>query len=137
MAIEITIDDAELQRRLRGLLEALGEARFQQALDSAGEILIERTKQNIEAGHDWQGDPFAKNQPSTLARKRGRAPLIDSGAFVSSRLSHHAAGRTLELRASGVQAAVLHFGAQQGQFGKTRRGAPIPWGDIPPRPICR
>jgi len=29
---------------------------------------------------------------------------------------------------------VQHFGASQGAFGKTKRGAPIPWGNIPGRP---
>jgi len=32
-------------------------------------------------------------------------------------------------------AAVQQFGAKKGAFGRTRRGAPIPWGDIPPRPF--
>lgn len=27
------------------------------------------------------------------------------------------------------------FGAKQGEFGRTSRGGPIPWGDIPARPI--
>lgn len=27
------------------------------------------------------------------------------------------------------------FGAKQGEFGRTRRGGPIPWGDIPARPF--
>jgi len=30
---------------------------------------------------------------------------------------------------------VQQFGAKKGQFGKTRRGAPIPWGNIPARPF--
>ena len=32
-------------------------------------------------------------------------------------------------------AAVQQFGARRGEFGRTRRGAPIPWGDIPARPF--
>ncbi|WP_043969721.1 MULTISPECIES: phage virion morphogenesis protein [unclassified Acinetobacter] len=31
-------------------------------------------------------------------------------------------------------AAAMHFGIKQGASGKTRRGAPIPFGDIPARP---
>jgi hypothetical protein len=29
----------------------------------------------------------------------------------------------------------MHFGAKQGAFGRTSRGGPIPWGDIPARPL--
>lgn len=31
-------------------------------------------------------------------------------------------------------AAAMHFGIKQGESGKTTRGAPIPFGDIPARP---
>lgn len=27
----------------------------------------------------------------------------------------------------------MHHGARKGQFGRTSRGAPIPWGNIPAR----
>ncbi len=30
-----------------------------------------------------------------------------------------------------MQAAVLQFGAREGQFAATKRGGKIPWGDIP------
>ncbi|MGB0955835.1 MAG: phage virion morphogenesis protein [Panacagrimonas sp.] len=30
---------------------------------------------------------------------------------------------------------IQQFGARKGAFGTTRRGAPIPWGDIPARPF--
>jgi phage gpG-like protein len=41
----------------------------------------------------------------------------------------------VEVGSSLEYAAVQQFGARQGQLGRTRRGAPIPWGDIPPRPF--
>lgn len=33
------------------------------------------------------------------------------------------------------RARALHFGADQGEFGRSARGAPLPWGRIPPRPF--
>ena len=33
------------------------------------------------------------------------------------------------------KAKTLNFGAQQGEFGRSKRGGPIPWGDIEPRPF--
>lgn len=38
-------------------------------------------------------------------------------------------------RSNLVCAAAHQFGMSQGYAGKTKRGAPIPWGDIPPRPF--
>ena len=29
----------------------------------------------------------------------------------------------------------MQFGMPKGYAGRTQRGAPIPWGDIPPRPF--
>jgi phage gpG-like protein len=40
----------------------------------------------------------------------------------------------VEVGSSLEYAAVQQLGARRGQFGRTRRGAPIPWGDIPARP---
>lgn len=34
-----------------------------------------------------------------------------------------------------VYAAVMQGGAAQGAFGRTSRGGPIPWGNIPARPF--
>ena len=33
------------------------------------------------------------------------------------------------------KAKTLNFGAKQGAFGRSKRGGPIPWGDIPARPF--
>lgn len=131
---EIKIDDHEFQRRMHSLIEALGDAHFHRVVGDIGQNLVERTKRNIERGRDWQNRKFAENRPVTLARKRGSKPLIDTGSFVANRIFYHVTGRSLILGAGGVQAATLHYGAKKGQFGRTRRGAPIPWGDIPARP---
>lgn len=131
----VTIDDRQIQRRLKHLEEALGPSHLPRVLGDIGEQIIERTRINVKAGHDWQGRPFAPNKESTLKRKRGAQPLIDSGVFLASRLFYHVGASSLTIGANGVQAAVLQFGASKGQFGtgKTRRFV-IPWGTIPPRP---
>lgn len=133
--IEIKIDNQLMLQRLRSLEEALGPTGLYKTLDTIGEELIEQTRSNIGAGHDGQGRPFAPNTEVTLSKKRGSRPLIDTGSFVSTRLFHHVSDQSVEIGASGVQAAVLQFGAQKGQFGRGKtRNFMIPWGDIPPRP---
>lgn len=133
--ITVQIEDAELQRRLNAVLEALGPTHFARVLEDIGQDLEEGTRTRISSGLNWHRRRFAPNTEVTLSRKRGGKPLIDTGTFVSSRLFHYVSGSEVTIGASGVQAAVLQFGARKGQFGQgtTRRFA-IPWGDIPPRP---
>lgn len=132
--IHIELDDRELRRALDKLAARLGH--MAPALDRVGQTLVERTRAGIEAGRGWNGRAFAPNSPTTLLKKRGNKPLVDSGIFKDGRLSHVLqGGDAVEVRASAIQAAVLQFGARRGEFGKTRRGAPIPWADIPARPF--
>jgi phage gpG-like protein len=132
--IRLELNDRELKRALDKLATRLGD--MGPALDRIGQQLVEGTRTGIESGKDWTGRAFASNSPTTLLKKRGNKPLIDSGIFKDVRLSHHLqGGNTVLVSAGGVQAATLQFGARRGQFGQTRRGAPIPWGDIPARPF--
>lgn len=133
--ITVHIDDHEFRRRVKGLLESLDSTHLSRVLDRIGQNLIERTRSNIKAGHDWQDREFAENRPVTLSRKDRTDPLIASGIWLSTRLYHQVSGSVLTLGAGGEQAGVLHFGASKGQFGRGRtRNFPIPWGDIPARP---
>lgn len=127
----IEIDDESVRRALSDLQRRVAD--MTPAMHAIGQALVEGSRERILAGRDWTGAAFAPNRPATLARKKGSKPLIDSKSFVTSRL-HYAARRDgVEVGSSAVQAAVLQFGARRGQFGQTRRGAKIPWGDIPAR----
>lgn len=130
--IDIKINDTQLQRRLNEILQ--GVTNLTPVLDDIGQGLIEHTRRNIAAGHDWQGRAFAPNTALTLSRKKGSKPLINTGTFKDHRLFHHVSGSSVTIGAGGVQAAVLQFGARQGQFGRSKRNGPLPWGTIPPRP---
>lgn len=131
--IDIKIDDTQLQRRLDEILA--GVTNLTPLLGDIGQSLIEHTRTNIAVGHDWQGRPFAPNTAVTLAKKRGNKPLINTGNFLAYRLDYHVSGASaVTIGSSAVQSAVLQFGARQGQFGRSKRNGPLPWGRIPPRP---
>jgi phage gpG-like protein len=129
--IRIEIDDREVRRALEELRRRASN--MTQAMHAIGQGLAEGSRERILDGRDWTGQPFAPNSPATLARKKGEKPLIDSKSFVRSRLHYQADADSVEVGSSAVQAAVLQFGARRGQFGSTRRGGKIPWGDIPAR----
>lgn len=130
--IRIDIDDREARQALERLQRKIGD--LTPAMHDIGQELVKNMQDRIRDGRDADGWPFAPNSPATLARKRGGKPLIDRANFVANRLHYAAAKDAVEVGASAIQAAVLQFGAKKGEFGRGRRGAPIPWGDIPARP---
>lgn len=129
--IQIALDDRELRsalERLRRRVENTGPA-----MHDIGHALVVGARDRIDAGVDWTGNAFAPNSPLTLARKKDTRPLIRHGEFKGYRIAFSATNDEVVVFSSAEQAAVLQFGANKGAFGKNRRGAPIPWGDIPAR----
>jgi phage gpG-like protein len=69
------------------------------------------------------------------ARKlAGRKPLVASGTLAEQIFyAVSANGNELSVGSPMPYAAVQNFGQKKGASGTTKRGAPIPWGDIPAR----
>lgn len=124
---------------------------------SIAENLLITTKERFARAEAPDGTPWAPNSQATIEKFLSR--FSTSFSKKTGRIS--AAGRTRainkkpgrgESRQLGTQivtrhtatgarigspliyAGTFHFGAGKGAFGASRRG-PIPWGDIPPRPI--
>lgn len=129
--IRIEIDDREVRQALEELRRRTSN--MTPAMHTIGQALMEGSRERIFSGRDWTGQPFAPNSPATLARKKGNKPLINGKTFVTSRLFYKTSADSVIVGASAKQAAVLQFGAKKGAFGATKRGAKIPWGDIPAR----
>ncbi len=66
-----------------------------------------------------------------------KKPLIGETRRLSSEIFYRVtpAGKTLRVGSSMIYAAAQQFGMRKGYAGHNKRGAPIPWGDIPPRPF--
>jgi phage gpG-like protein len=129
--IRIEIDDSEVRQALEEMRRRIAD--MKPVMQTIGKALIEGSRQRIFSSRDWTGQPFAPNSPVTLARKKGNKPLINTMTFVTNRLHYDANSDSVIVGSSAVQAAVLQFGAKKGAFGATKRGAKIPWGDIPAR----
>jgi phage gpG-like protein len=129
--IRIDIDDREVLNALDNLRSRTSN--MKPVMHDIGKVLVENSREHILSGRDWTGQPFAPNSPATLARKKGNKPLINERTFVRSRLHYEASNDSVIVGSSAEQAAVLQFGAKKGAFGTTKRGAKIPWGDIPAR----
>ncbi|HWO99183.1 MAG TPA: phage virion morphogenesis protein [Methylococcus sp.] len=153
--ITIEIDDREIQTALNQLADQVENLR--PVLADIGEYLIQSTKSRFATGTAPDGSPWARNSEVTIGRyldryrgsrkkdgslsKRGQAraaakkPLIGETKRLSGEIAPRVGPDTVEVGSALEYAAVQQFGARRGAFGRTRRGAPIPWGDIPPRPF--
>ena len=132
--IAIQYTGAEVIDALRRLQAAVGPAGLRPALLEIGEELTESTKQRFTAGQAPDGSPWAPNTATTLAKKRGSRPLIDSGILAGG-IAYQLVDGGVEIGSSRIYSGTQQFGAKKGQYGRTARGAPIPWGDIPARPF--
>jgi len=133
MTATIRIDGREITAafaRMRGLVSDLTPA-----MREIGEVLTQSTIDRFKTSTAPDGGRWAPNKPSTLARKRGTRPLIGETGLLSSQFAPRAGPRYVEISTPMEYAATHQYGARRGQYGRSRRGAPIPWGDIPARPF--
>ncbi len=132
--ITLTLDDAALVRQLGDLIGALTNP--EPALRSIGEELQRTTQERFDQGQKQapDGTPWARNSPVTIARKGRDNPLYQRGNLQNT-IRYQLRGATgVEVGTNLVYGAAQQFGMVKGYAGRTRRGAPIPWGNIPARP---
>jgi phage virion morphogenesis protein len=89
-------------------------------------------RKRLLAKGDWRKNGrLSKRGAAKLAAKK---PLTGEGRLSAQANFHIEYGQDYALVGTNVKyAAVQQFGAKAGAFGATRRGAKIPWGDIPAR----
>ncbi|WP_296699805.1 phage virion morphogenesis protein [Thiocapsa sp. UBA6158] len=134
--ITIDLDDVALQATLSKLAASIADP--SPALAEIGEHLLKTTRARFGRGEKAapDGTPWARNTETTIARKGRDNPLYKSGMLQGQmRWQLADGGRAVEVGSNRIYAAVQQFGQPKGASGTTKRGGPIPWGDIPPRPF--
>lgn len=155
--IEIHVNDRDTMRGLNELSQR-GED-LSGPLAMIGEKMADSTMDRFGASRGPDGQRWAPNAHivirQLLERKSGafskrtgaltdkgkavaagKKPLIGETRSLSTTIRYQLLGRDAVVIGSSMPYAGTHqFGAKKGAFGKTRRGAPIPWGDIPARPF--
>lgn len=153
--ISITVADKDVQAMLNGLANRLSDMR--PAMQEIGEALAEGSKRCFELASDWDGSPWVKNSQVTILRYLGltkrnfkkdgslskvgqqrtaaKKPLTGETRSLRSTITYKATSTGVIIGSPMEYAATQQFGALRGAFGRTKRNAPIPWGNIPPRPF--
>lgn len=88
----------------------------------------------VEENFAREGRPaWVPLSPVTIAQRGNDGPILQrSGQLAASVTADHDATSAV-VGTNKVYGPTLQFGAKKGAFGATKRGAPVPWGDIPPR----
>lgn len=106
------------------------------AMEEIGAAVRTHIDINFRTESDPHGKPWEPLSAVTTDRRRGPSAQIlrDTGILANS-ITYQANKESVEIGTNVIYAGTQQFGAKKGQYGRTKRGAPIPWGDIPPRPF--
>lgn len=132
-SFSITADTTGVHATLERLQQRMENMR--PAMDGIGSAVVSFVKLRFVRQRDPWGARWRPLRPSTVSRRRKRStvPLRDTGRLMNS-ITHVVRGNDAVDIGTNVEYAPTHqFGAKKGAYGRTRRGAPIPWGDVPTR----
>lgn len=132
--ISIRVDDAQVRAALQRLIDRLYST--EQPMREIGAVIDTQVQLGFRAGKDPEGRPWAPLSPVTIARRShgGTKPLRDTGRLQNS-FSTQITRNSVEYGTNVEYASTHQYGARQGEYGRTQRGGPIPWGNIPARPM--
>lgn len=139
--ISVTVDDAQVLSLLKQISQRCSN--MQPAMAEVGQELAERVRQGFSNSTSPYGDKWSALSAVTQAMRKGKRasgqPLLDTGRLrnsISSSASATSASATSATVGTNVIYAGTHqYGAKQGQYGKTKRNGPVPYGNVPARPF--
>ena len=132
--VELEFDNSQVLAAVRGALDELADPR--PLLLDIGEALVNSTRDRFIAQRGPDGQTWKTLSPRYLQTKSPNpGKILQRRGDLVRQIFPQVEGATLLVGTDRVYGAVHQFGALKGAFGKTRRGAPIPWGDIPARPF--
>lgn len=124
----ITIDDAQVQADLARLVNQIQHPA--PVMADIGRALGNLAEDAFQA----EGPGWPQLRPVTVQRRGNAHPILQVSGGLAASITHGGDDTGAWVGASKIYAAVQQFGQKKGASGRTRRGAPIPWGDLPPRP---
>lgn len=121
----------------------------------AGVLSDETDRAFIDQADPETGAPWAPLKPSTAnrevdGRRRGERPILQVTGLLAGSFRPEWGKQYAAVGTNDIRAATHHFGAKRGEYGAAAgaytydsnagtvapRQIPIPWGDIPARPLA-
>lgn len=101
-----------------------------------GEAMLNVTRERFNTQTAPDGTPWKPLSPAyALVKKQNVAQILTLYGRLRGTLTYQAGPNEVRIGTPLIYGATHQFGAKKGAFGRTRRGSPIPWGDIPARPF--
>jgi phage virion morphogenesis protein len=103
-----------------------------------GEHIASQVDLTFRDEKDPYGNPWEALSPVTISRRRGNtAGILKDTGHLQRSITSNPSSHEVEIGTNEIYGPTHQFGATQGQYGRNRRNAPIPWGDMFPRvPSC-
>jgi phage virion morphogenesis protein len=140
MSLTIEISDQAVRSALATLLERLSD--LTPAMQEISEVMMSGVEDAFEAEADpTTGQKWPALTALTVMLRGGRAhPIMQRSGQLIASIQPDYGKDFAAVGTNKVYAKTQHFGAKKGAFGrgkyKSRAGSfPIPWGDIPARPV--
>lgn len=128
--LDVVVDNSMVGEALEELGRRLDD--FTTPFNDIGEYLHQSTDERFRRKVAPDGTPWAPLSPVTLARKKGAGILREKGTLQDT-VRKQVTSTELAFGTDRPYGAVHQFGQKKGASGKTSKGRPIPWGDIPAR----
>lgn len=128
--IEVNLTDVE---GLLGRMVALGADMSPVSRALAGVLADIPERAFADQRDPVTGAPWAKLSPVTVNRRGSATPILQVSGILAGSIQAESGPDFARVTTNVPYAPTHQFGAKKGQFGTTKRGAPIPWGDIPAR----
>jgi phage virion morphogenesis protein len=130
--IDIILDTRQVDAALAHLSHNVDD--LSQAMDEIGNVVTSKIQGCFRDAANPAGSPWAELAESTKAKRRNRSmkPLDDTGHLKDS-IIHNPSRFEVQIGSKEKYGITHQRGAAKGQYGLSRRGGPIPWGDVPAR----
>lgn len=133
--INLIISNAEeVKAAFENLQERLAD--LTPVFQDIGESMLNRTRERFNSQTAPDGTPWAPLSPGyKVSKKKNADKILTLHGRLRGTLNYRAGKNEVRIGTPLIYGATHQFGAPKGSFGTTRRGGPIPWGDIPARPF--
>ena len=134
MSASIRVDTSQARQLIGELQNRMGD--ITEVREGIGILLVASTQQRFIDEKDPDGDPWAPLSAVTLKRRRlggAGAKILRDTSRMAAGIQYRISQGETDIYSPEIYAGTHQHGARKGQYGKTRRGTPIPWGDVPQR----
>ena len=137
MQFDIEINEQEVIDALRGVQKRGDD--LTPAMEVIAGVLSRATdrafinQQDPETGEAWA--PLSPHTANSIVngKRRGESPILQVTGILAESFRSEWGSDFAGVATGDIRAATHQYGAEQGQYGQTANGRPIPFGDIPAR----